>query len=108
MDSDPDPDPSNPATFPATDSGDASRGLPRGSDAGATDFLAKFLTLTPFLDLHERALKVSGGEHAKRGGICFFSDFLVRTVVVVLILGLVVFVAWKALAPLPDLFVPKN
>lgn len=93
----PEPDPSHAAAFPATD--DASFG-PVG-DAGTTGALAHLLRRTPFLDLHERA--GSPADHRFRGWLCFSLDFVVRLLIVVLILGIIAAVAWKTLAPLPNI-----
>ncbi len=91
------PDESAPANFPALPE-EAPR-LSTGADAGATQALAGFLKLTPFIDLHQKAGDESG--HRFRGWLCFTLDTLIRLVVIVLILAIIVTVAWKTLAPVP-------
>jgi hypothetical protein len=96
-DESPEPDPANAAGFPATDDAD----FGTTGDAGATGALAKLLRRTPFLDLHERA--GSPTDHRLRGWLCFCLDLGVRIVVVLLILSIIGALAWKTLAPLPQL-----
>jgi hypothetical protein len=100
----PQPDEHQQAAYPADASEPRGPAVPTSQDGGATSLLARFLTLTPFLDLHERALKIGGRatDHRLRGTFCFFCDVIVRVVVVTLILGIAVGVAWKTLAPLPE------
>lgn len=98
----PQPDPERPAAYPPDQDG-----LVPTHDGGTTSLLAKFLSRSPFLDLHARALDIDGGEHRVRAAACFALDCLFRAVVVVLILGIVAGVAWKTLAPLPHLTVPR-
>lgn len=97
----PQPDESQGANYPLdadTDTDAAASALPPSADAGSTRLLARFLTLTPFLDLHERA----GGHHRLRLWICFIADFLVRAGAIALIFAIVACVVWKTLAPLPQ------
>lgn len=96
----PSPDESLPASYPATDDDDLPSLFPTG-DGGTTRFLERLTRATPFLDLHERAGAVQ--DHVWRGRICFTLDLLVRLVVWVVMVSVVLAIAWKALAPLPDL-----
>jgi hypothetical protein len=88
----PAPDAKTPGAYPATDPA-----LGPEADAGTTRALSAFLTITPFLDLHERA----GGNHPWRQHLCFACDFVIRLAVVVLLLGILTVVAVKTLAPIP-------
>ncbi|HEX7167545.1 MAG TPA: hypothetical protein VF230_11250 [Acidimicrobiales bacterium] len=92
----PQPDPGEPASYPADDTA----ALPPGADSGATRALAGLLKLSPFLDLHDRA--GTSEDHRFRAWVCFVLDGIVRFVVVALLLGVIVALAWKTLAPLPD------
>lgn len=97
----PQPDESQGAVYPLdadTDTDAAASALPASADAGGTRLLARFLKLTPFLDLHDRA----GGNHRLRLWVCFIADFLVRACAIALIFAIVVCVVWKTLAPLPQ------
>ncbi len=96
----PQPDAKVPAAFPTSPDEPAGPALPTGVDAGSTRALSWLLTASPFLDLHQKA----GGDHPKRGALCFLFDFLLRLLVVVLLLAIVTTVAWKTLAPLPPLW----
>lgn len=88
------------AGYPVTDD-DALAVTPQ-TDAGTTRALAKLLRASPFLDLHERAGNPT--DHRFRGTVCFLLDLATRLVVVVLLLGVLAAIAWKTLAPLPDLW----
>jgi hypothetical protein len=92
---DPTPDEQSPAAYPATDS----PALGADADAGTTRALAAFLTITPFLDLHERAGHPE--QHRGRARLCFALDLVVRAAAIALLLGLIAAVAWKVIAPLP-------
>lgn len=95
----PEPDEASPASYPP-EPGDAPA-LPVTADAGATRALAKLLTLSPFLDLHDRA--GHGVDHHLRSQLCFALDLVLRLVVVVVLLAILIAIAWKTLAPLPKL-----
>ena len=95
----PEPDESSPASYPP-DPNDTPA-LPVDTDAGATRALSALLKLSPFLDLHQKAGMTA--DHPVRERVCFFFDFLIRLVVVVILLAVIVAIAWKTLAPLPDL-----
>jgi hypothetical protein len=96
----PAPDERSPAAFPATDA----PALPAESDAGTSRALAAFLTITPFLDLHERA--GDSDRHPHRARLCFTLDLLVRAAAIALLLAVIGAVAWKVIAPLPPFDVP--
>jgi hypothetical protein len=96
----PQPDESQPGAYPLTDDDPAGAALTPTADGGGTRFLARFLTLTPFLDLHQRA--GSGTAHRIRGWVCFLADFIVRAIAIALMFVIVACVAWKTLAPLPQ------
>lgn len=98
----PTPDESHPAAFPTTPT-DMVGALPSTTDAGTTRALANLLRLSPFLDLYER---VGNGKLDAKGRVCFLLDLVVRLVVVGLLLGTILAVAWKTLAPLPPLRSP--
>lgn len=86
-----------PASYPVDDDDDDGFVLP--GDGGSTRVLNRLLRASPFLDLHDRA----GGDHPFRENICFAVDALIRLVVWLVLIGIVVAVAWKALAPLPSI-----
>ncbi len=94
---DPTPDEDSPATFPVGPEDNRAPTLPVESDAGASQALTALLSLTPFLDLHDRAR----GDSAWRGRLCFTLDLVLRLITVGLLIALIVAVAWKVLAPLP-------
>ena len=98
----PKPDEAHPASYPPTQEDE----FPAATDGGGTRVLSRLLTRSPFLDLHKRAGNESA--HPKREMLCFSLDLVVRIVAVVLILGIVIAVAWKTLAPLPDLSTPNR
>ncbi len=96
----PTPDEAVPGRYPVAP--DDEPAVPQGADAGTTRALARLLKASPFLDLHERAGNPI--DHRLRGGLCFALDFIVRLVAVALLLGVLMAIAWKTLAPLPDLW----
>jgi hypothetical protein len=88
---------------------------PSVADGGASGALAILQRRTPFLDLFcSVAVRVSpDGPPAVRiatmrrahpwlFGLCWMSDFLIRAVVTLLLIGVLAAVAWKTLAPLPE------
>ena len=93
------PDETKPAAYPPS-SDDETPAVPPSADAGTTRALAALLKLTPFLDLH-RAANNEG--HRFRGWLCFTLDLLLRLLVVGLLVCMIGAIAWKTLAPLPDL-----
>lgn len=99
--SEPAPNPDVPASYPTDD--DDEFELPAGADGGTTRLLARLLRVSPFLALDERA----GGHHPRRRMICFTFDFLLRGLIYLILLAIIVAVAWKTLAPLPELQVPE-
>lgn len=96
----PAPDAAHPAAYPP-EPADRAPVVPASADAGTTRALAALLKLSPFLDLHSHAGNVE--KHRLRGQVCFVLDLLVRLVVVALLLGVITAVAWKTLAPLPEI-----
>ncbi len=90
-----------PAGFPI-DPEDETPAAPPSVDAGTTRALARLLKASPFLDLHERAGNPT--DHRFRGWLCFCLDLLLRLMVVGLLVLVISAIAWKTLAPLPDLF----
>lgn len=95
---DPPPDPDEPANYPPNPEDDLFRGS--GVDGGTTRILTRLLRASPCLDLDDRA----GGQHALRRRICFALDLIFRLVVWAVLLAVIAAVAWKTLAPLPDLW----
>ena len=94
----PTPDENHPAAYPPDPADDKPPELPPSVDSGGTRALYSLLRATPFLDLHKKA----GGKHPVRGWVCFASDFLVRLIVLILMIGIIGAVVWKTLAPLPE------
>lgn len=73
--------------------------MPPAQDAGATRALTRFIkTSTPFRDLYAASDKQN---KAFRGWLCFYLDLAVRLIAVLILLGIVAGVAWKAIGPLP-------
>lgn len=107
-DQEPEPDPKHPAAYPPDPGEQSGAGLASSQDAGATNLLARLLTRTWFLDLHKKALEIDGGTHKVRAWACFMADFAFRALILFAILVIVFGVAWRALAPLPDLTIPKK
>lgn len=91
-DATPVPDAASPAGYPIA--GDDA--MP--NDGGATRLLTGLMRASPFLDLDERA----GGDSRWRRRVCFTLDAIVRGVVVIALLGVIVGIAWKTLAPFPS------
>lgn len=102
----PEPNAANPSTYPLGDDDDTSRGvrppMPQHSDGGTSRLLAWLLGLSPFIDLHHKALAKTGGKHPWREGICVTLDCAFRVMVLALLLAIIGAVAWKTLAPLPS------
>lgn len=95
-------DEQQPAAYPLEES--PAPALPPEADAGTTRALSSLLTATPFIDLHLKA----GGVHPKRETLCFACDFVLRLLSWFLLVGIILAVAWKVLAPLPDLTEPRK
>lgn len=92
----PSPDPETPAYFPIDDAPPWAS----STDGGTTRALSQFLTISPCLDLYQR----SGSSHRGLFGLCFALDLLIRLGATALIIAILGAVAWKTLAPLPDLW----
>jgi hypothetical protein len=92
-------DESQPAAYPPDDEDDGPLGV--AADGGTTQALTRLLKLSPCLDLHRRAGETQ--DHALRGHLCFALDLAIRILAYLLLLAILGAVAWKTLAPLPDL-----
>jgi hypothetical protein len=95
-DESPSPDPATPANFPL----DEDPPWANSTDGGTTRALSQFLTISPCLDLYQR----SGSNHRWLFALCFALDLVIRLGATILIITILGAVAWKTLAPLPDLW----
>lgn len=94
------PDENNPSSFPVGDGeppNPTAPALPVPADGGASRLLLGLAKVTPFLDLHDRAV----GDSKWRARFCFALDLTLRLTVYAALLGAIVAVAWKTLAPFP-------
>jgi hypothetical protein len=98
----PEPDEDNPAAYGGDD---------EVSDGGATRTLLALLSRHPFYSLFravEGALRNGGKPRAVLLFACVSLDLLFTLLVVALILGITFALAWKTLAPLPNLHSPSS
>jgi hypothetical protein len=100
----PQPDPGSPATY--SDDKDQAADIGQDLAGGSGRLLAKLLTSTPFMDLHDRV--TAKGSLTLFKFICAALELMVRIVVVSLLIGIAACVAWKTLAPLPHIFSPST
>lgn len=78
--------------YPEFDTGGA-------SDGGTLQFLGQLARVKPFIDLYNG----SPTQNSIFRRICIASDYVIRLLVWALILAVVIFIAWKAIFPLPPI-----
>lgn len=91
----PQPDESNPATFPA----DTSESTASHHDAGPASAIWQLISRHPYRALWNRWSDISPLRGWARA--CFVMEFIVTTIGVAIILGAGFFIAWKAIVPIP-------
>ena len=88
-----------PATYDDDDYSANPFGNGSANDGGALRFLGQITQVAPFLDLFDR----SPTDNRLFLAICITLDLLLRIAVWLLIVGIVAFIAWKAVFPLPPI-----